>query len=103
MNSPKILTRSHHALFAAILSLAICVASGATAQGSNRSIDVNAVGWDDVPKMLARIVPATFPDHDFTITTYGAKSDNATDIKSALDQSIAAGTARTYAISRWRT
>ena len=48
------------------------------------------VGWDLVPQILARIVAPTFPDRDFSLTTYGAKADNATDIKPALDAAIAA-------------
>jgi polygalacturonase len=51
--------------------------------------DRSAKHWDDLPEILARIVPPTFPDRDFDITKYGAVADNTTDIKAALDHAIA--------------
>ena len=49
-----------------------------------------ALGWDDVPAILARIVAPTFPDRDFPLSDFGAAADNATDIKPALDRAISA-------------
>ncbi|WP_431927595.1 glycosyl hydrolase family 28 protein [Nonomuraea jabiensis] len=46
--------------------------------------------WDQVPAILARIVPPTFPDRTFPITDYGAKPDNSTDCTAAFRSAIAA-------------
>ncbi|MEZ0070679.1 glycosyl hydrolase family 28 protein [Planotetraspora sp. GP83] len=46
--------------------------------------------WDQVPAILARIVPPTFPDRTFDITAYGAKPDNTTDCTAAFKNAIAA-------------
>jgi len=34
--------------------------------------------WDQVPAILAKIVPPTFPSAKFDITAYGAKGDGLT-------------------------
>ncbi|ETK37515.1 glycosyl hydrolase family 28 protein [Microbispora sp. ATCC PTA-5024] len=46
--------------------------------------------WDQVPAILARIVPPTFPDRTFDITAYGAVGDNTTDCTPAFAKAIAA-------------
>ncbi|MFI6740516.1 glycosyl hydrolase family 28 protein [Nonomuraea sp. NPDC050451] len=46
--------------------------------------------WDQVPAILARIAPPTFPDRTFPITDYGAKPDNSTDCTAAFRSAIAA-------------
>ncbi|WP_431900319.1 glycosyl hydrolase family 28 protein [Nonomuraea sp. bgisy101] len=46
--------------------------------------------WDEVPEILARIVPPTFPDRTFDITAYGAVGDNSTDCTAAFRDAIAA-------------
>ncbi|RCG25943.1 glycoside hydrolase family 28 protein [Sphaerisporangium album] len=46
--------------------------------------------WDQVPAILARITPPTFPDRTFDITDYGAKPDNTTDCTPAFRNAIAA-------------
>ncbi|MFI7705249.1 glycosyl hydrolase family 28 protein [Nonomuraea sp. NPDC049480] len=46
--------------------------------------------WDQVPAILARIVPPTFPDHTFPITDHGARPDNTTDCTPAFRAAIAA-------------
>ncbi|MBB5779043.1 glycosyl hydrolase family 28 protein [Nonomuraea jabiensis] len=46
--------------------------------------------WDQVPAILARIVPPAFPDRTFPITDYGAKPDNSTDCTAAFRSAIAA-------------
>jgi polygalacturonase len=48
------------------------------------------VNWNSVPAILARIKPPEFPPHDFLITDFGAKGDNATDCTDAIAQAIAA-------------
>ncbi|AQZ63479.1 Polygalacturonase [[Actinomadura] parvosata subsp. kistnae] len=46
--------------------------------------------WDQVPAILARIVPPVFPDRTFPITAYGAEPDNSTDCTPAFRDAIAA-------------
>ncbi len=89
MNSQMIVSRSIHILPVAMLLLTVCMTGCAATQGNDSASQDIAVGWDDVPEILARIVPPTFPDRDFDITTYGAVADNTTDIKAAIDQAIA--------------
>jgi len=48
----------------------------------------NAIGWDQVPVILQRIVPPTFPNHDFAITDDGAVGDGTTDCSTAITQAI---------------
>jgi len=36
-------------------------------------------GWDQVPEILSRIVPPTFPNRDFNVSNYGAVGDGVTD------------------------
>ncbi len=60
--------------------------------------DYSAGPWAQVPAILAQIVPPTFADVDYNITTYGAVSGGATkctnSIQSAIDACSAAGGGR---------
>jgi polygalacturonase len=47
-------------------------------------------GWDQLPSILANIVPPTFPDNDFAITDYGAVDSPDADAAPALAAAIAA-------------
>jgi len=51
--------------------------------------------WSDVPSILARIHAPVFPDHDFVITVYGARSGGQTDclpaVRAAIEACHAAG------------
>jgi polygalacturonase len=47
-------------------------------------------GWATVPGILARIVPPTFPNRDFDITKFGARSDGVADATAAIRAAIAA-------------
>jgi polygalacturonase len=46
--------------------------------------------WDQVPVILGRINPPTFPDRTFDIRDYGAVGDNTTDCTPAFRNAIAA-------------
>jgi polygalacturonase len=48
--------------------------------------------WAQVPGILKRIVPPTFPARDFDVTKYGAKNDGNTDCTQAFREAIAACT-----------
>jgi polygalacturonase len=52
--------------------------------------DGSSEGWDEVPRILARIKPPTFPNRDFDITKFGAVGDNKTDCTEAFRKAIAA-------------
>src|ERR1043165_3352088 len=65
------------------LSILVMSVRIASAQG-------DASGWAQVPGILARIVPPTFPTNDFLITDYGAVGDGATDCTAAISNAIGA-------------
>lgn len=46
-------------------------------------------GWNELPSILKRIVPPTFPGHDFSILKYGTKADDTTDCLPAIKKAIA--------------
>ncbi|HXJ73805.1 MAG TPA: glycosyl hydrolase family 28-related protein, partial [Candidatus Dormibacteraeota bacterium] len=45
--------------------------------------------WQQVPEILARIVPPHFPARDFVITKFGAVADGKTDCSAAIQKAIA--------------
>jgi polygalacturonase len=47
-------------------------------------------GWDQLPGILSRIVPPSFPDRDFLVTDYGAAGDGKTDCSRAFAAAITA-------------
>jgi polygalacturonase len=47
------------------------------------------VGWDQVPAILGRIVPPTFPNLDCDVTSYGGVGDGVTDNTTAFASAIA--------------
>jgi polygalacturonase len=74
---------------ACLIAFSLLLTGCVTADKSTSKSHNRYIGWDDVPAILARIVPPKFPDRDFNITQYGAVADNTTDIKPALDKAIA--------------
>jgi polygalacturonase len=54
------------------------------------ALHAGAPEWQQVPAILARIVPPQFPARDFDITKYGAKADGQTDCTAAIAKAIAA-------------
>ena len=47
-----------------------------------------AGGWDEVPKIQARIKPPVFPQRDFDVTRYGAAGDGRKDCTEAINRAI---------------
>ena len=47
-------------------------------------------GWDQLPEILARIVPPAFPDRDYLVTDYGAAGDGKSDCYPAFAAAISA-------------
>ena len=45
-------------------------------------------GWDSVSVILNRIIPPTFPNKEFTITSFGAVSNGTTDCSAAIKKAI---------------
>ncbi|MFI9556533.1 glycosyl hydrolase family 28 protein [Nonomuraea endophytica] len=80
-----------------------------TAIAASGTAGAVASPWDQVPAILARIVPPAFPDRTFPITDYGARPDNTTDCTPAFREAIAAcnaaggGTVLVPGTGRFRT
>ncbi|GAA2409136.1 hypothetical protein GCM10010404_78850 [Nonomuraea africana] len=73
---------------AALAAPPTSAAGASTAAGARAAALVSP--WDEVPAILARIVPPTFPDRTFNIVDYGAVGDNSTDCTAAFRNAIAA-------------
>lgn len=50
----------------------------------------NEVGWDQVPQILSKIVPPTFPQKDFNVNDFDAVGDGKTDCTQAFKKAIRA-------------
>ena len=75
--------------------VAICILTACTPNTRDdfsyqKAKKLEAAGWAQVPAILERIVPPTFPSHEFLITDYGAVGDSVTNSLPALAQAIAA-------------
>jgi polygalacturonase len=70
------------------------VAAGAGTAGliarSAGAATVAASPWDQVPVILGRIKPPTFPNQNFDVTAFGATGDGKTDDSAAFAKAIAA-------------
>jgi len=64
-------------------------ASATSDAGGPPPLGDGGVGWDQVPVILARIVPPTFPNLVCDITQYGGVGDGVTDNTTAFSQAIA--------------
>ena len=70
--------------------IALAAAPFATGCSSNQGSSEVKTPWDDLPRVLARIVPPTFPDRHFDIANYGAVGDGETDSSAAIAAAIRA-------------
>jgi polygalacturonase len=68
-------------------SLSVAALAGLT---HGEMLAESSSGWDQVPGILERIVPPTFPLRDFDIRSYGARGDGVTDCRPAIAAAIAA-------------
>lgn len=85
-------TRESRFLLAALL--AGLVAGGLfTGCSADRQAESTDPAWEDVPTILKRIVPPTFPANDFDVGDYGAVADGVTDCRPAITATIEACTA----------
>ena len=68
--------------------------AGLVARSAGAATHLPAAGavspWDQVPVILGRIKPPTFPDRNFDVTAFGAKGDGKTDDSAAFTKAIAA-------------
>jgi len=70
----------------AAVAAADCGCARLTANGPGKP----AGGWDQVPGILSRIVPPTFPERDFSVLDYGALPDGRTNCAPAFAAAITA-------------
>ncbi len=77
---------------AAAAGLLIEPARAFTTTPGGLAVPKAASPWDQVPVILARIKPPTFPSQNFDVTRYGAKGDGKTDDSAAFAKAIAACT-----------
>ena len=75
------------ACLAAIVTLTACAAAPTKPAAD---MDAATKGWAELPAILKRIVPPTFPDKDFDITKFGAVGDGAKLNTKAFADAIAA-------------
>lgn len=94
-NPPLLSTVVQFRKFSGFRPLALTVLAGAglllgCAHTSPPVVSTQTSGWDAVPGILERIVPPKFPDRDFVITAYGARSGGEVDCTAAFAAAIKA-------------
>jgi polygalacturonase len=82
-------------LLTALLAVVSLIQTGCVTEKSSDSEaraaeKAAAKAWAQLPKILKRIVPPTFPNRDFDITKFGAVGDGVTDCSKALADAITA-------------
>jgi unsaturated rhamnogalacturonyl hydrolase len=70
--------------FLIAVAASICGCANASPTEKNPA----ATGWNQVPEILARIVPPKFPDNNLDITTFGAVGDGQADCTKAIADAI---------------
>lgn len=78
---------SFQSLFRILITLFILLTLAVSCGDSQSTADN---GWQQVPEILGRIVPPTFPERDFIITDYNAVGDGETDCTESFKQTIRA-------------
>jgi polygalacturonase len=77
----------------AAFAVSAALFAGPAAIGGDAKPNVSAVDdWSDMPAILKRIVPPTFPARDFPVANFGAVADGKTDCRAAIANAIAACT-----------
>ena len=71
-------------------SSGMAVGASTTTAGAPRSPGAAQDPWAQVPGILARIVPPTFPSRDIDITAHGARADGTTDCTAAIAAAVKA-------------
>ncbi len=71
-------------------SMLVDPARALTQTPSGLAVPQAASPWDQVPAILARIVPPIFPDRTFDVTAFGATGDGKTDNTAAFARAIKA-------------
>ncbi len=71
-----------------IIFLPIVLLTLSTASSFSQESAVAQQGWKTLPAILKRIVPPTFPNRDYDITTFGAVGDGVSDCSAAIARAI---------------
>lgn len=74
-----------------LLIIGVLSACYANAESTvENALQQEAAGWAQVPEILARIVPPTFPNNSVELSRFGGKGDGTTDNRPAFEKAILA-------------